>query len=92
MTYRGPDAAPASRIAPERRGPVVGRFCLSCGGVYPPHRSHHKGKPLHGKDHVASPCAHEGDEFAPGEPWWEPAVQVLPPPPEVEAEPAAAQG
>jgi hypothetical protein len=50
----------------------------------------HSGKPLYGKDHVSSPCAHEGDEFKPGETWWEPAVIVLPAPPgDGEAEAAA---
>lgn len=78
MSYRGPEAAPASRIADERRGRVVGRFCLSCGGVYSLHAAWHRGKPIHGKDHISSPCAHEGDPFTPGESWWEPAVEVLP--------------
>lgn len=84
MAYRGPDAAPASRIPEERRGPVVGRFCLTCGAVYPLHAGHHKGKAIHGKDHIAAPCAHEGEAFAEGEGWWEPAVSVIPPPPEPE--------
>lgn len=82
MVYRNPSAAPASQIPAARRGEVVGRLCKSCYESYPLHRSHHRGKPLHGKDHVASPCPHEGDEFVPGEGWWEPAVEVLPPPPE----------
>jgi hypothetical protein len=77
--YRVPEAAPASRIAAERRGPVVGRFCRACGNVYPKFRASHSGKPLYGKDHVASPCSHEGDEFGHGEDWWEAAVEVLPP-------------
>lgn len=84
MVYRGPKAAPAGRIAEERRGPVVGRFCLTCSFVYPLHAARHRGKPLHGKDHIASPCAHEGDLFGAGEGWWEPAVEVLPPPPSEE--------
>jgi hypothetical protein len=33
---------------------------------------------MYGKDHIAAPCAHEGEPFDPGEPWWEPAVEVLP--------------
>lgn len=82
MVYRNPDAAPASAIPPERRGAVVGSFCKVCYETYPLHRPHHSGKPLHGKDHVASPCAHEGGEFAPGADWWEPAVEVLPAPPQ----------
>jgi hypothetical protein len=81
MTYRNPEAAPASAIAPDRRGQVVGRFCKACWETYPPTRLRHRGKPLHGKDHVASPCAHEGDAFAAGADWWEPAVEVLPPAP-----------
>lgn len=80
MVYRNPEAAPAGRIATEQRGRVVGRFCHACGASYPLHRDRHKGKPLYGKDHVASPCAHEGEAFAVGEGWWESAVEVLPPP------------
>jgi hypothetical protein len=79
MSYRGPEAAPASRIPAERRGRVLGRFCLTCASVYPLHAGTHRGKPIHGKDHVASTCPHEGHAFTPGEPWWEPAVEVLPP-------------
>ncbi len=81
MTYRNPEAAPASAIPADRRGPVVGRICKVCWETYPLHRPRHRGKPLHGKDHVASPCAHEGDEFTPGADWWEPAVIVLRAPP-----------
>jgi hypothetical protein len=81
MAYRGPEAAPESSIPPERRGRVVGRFCRSCSAVYRLHGARHRGKPIHGKDHVASTCAHEGEEFSPGDPWWEPAVEVLPPAP-----------
>jgi hypothetical protein len=33
---------------------------------------------MYGKDHVAAPCAHEGDVFEPGAGWWEAAVLVLP--------------
>jgi len=90
MTYRAPQAAPESRLPAERRGKVLGRFCASCGSFYPLHRARHAGKPLLGKDHVASPCAHEGDAFAAGEGWWEPAVEVLPPPPAPGPEAAAA--
>ena len=78
--YRELEAAPRSRLAAERRGRVVGRFCHACGNFYPEQRAHHAGKPIYGKDHVASPCSHEGDAFAPGEDWWEPAVEVLPRP------------
>ncbi len=81
MVYRIPDAAPLSQIAEERRGREVGRFCLVCGSTYPLHRGRHTGKPVYGKDHIAAPCAHEGELFEPGAPWWEPAVEVLPPPP-----------
>jgi hypothetical protein len=80
MAYRGPQAAPESSLPPERRGRVVGRYCRTCASVYPLHAGAHRGKPVHGKDHVASTCACEGRPFAPGEPWWEPAVEVLPPP------------
>ncbi len=80
MVYRAPRAAPASTLAAERRGRVVGRFCGVCGSIYPRFASRHKGKPMYGKDHVASPCSHEDDEFLPGESWWEPAVEVLPAP------------
>lgn len=78
--YRNPDPAPASRVTPERRGAVLGKFCRACGTVYPKFRGRHAGKPLHGKDHIASPCSHEGDPFDPGADWWEPAVEVLPSP------------
>lgn len=78
MVYRLPRVAPASSLPEERRGKVAGRFCKSCGSVYPRFADRHKGKPMYGKDHVASPCSHEGDEFLPGEPWWEPALEVLP--------------
>jgi hypothetical protein len=88
MVYRNPEAAPESAIPPDRRGPVVGRICRSCYESYPLHRATHSGKPLHGNDHVASPCALQGDAFLPGEDWWEPAVLVMPPPVE-EAEAAA---
>jgi hypothetical protein len=33
---------------------------------------------MYGKDHISSTCAHEGEVFDPAEPWWEPAVEVLP--------------
>ena len=83
---RIPIAAPEGRIPLERRGAVVGRFCLDCGNVYPTSRGKHSGRPLHGRDHVAAPCLHEGDVFAAGEEWWQPAVEVLPPPTEPPAE------
>jgi hypothetical protein len=79
--YRVPQAAPASQLPPERRGPVVGRFCKACGAVYPKFRTRHSGKSLYGRDHIASPCTHEGEPFEPGDAWWEPAVQPLPAPP-----------
>ena len=90
--YRVPDPAPESQVAAERRGRVLGRFCRVCGSVYPIHRARHSGRPVYGKDHVASPCSHEGDVFEPGQQWWEPAVEVLAPPPPAEApgEPAGA--
>jgi hypothetical protein len=78
--YRNPHPAPRSRVPAERRGATLGRFCLGCGSVYPKYRARHAGKPLAGKDHVASPCLHEGEPFEPGASWWEPAVEVLPPP------------
>jgi hypothetical protein len=81
MVYRIPQAAPLSQIAEERRGRIVGRFCLTCGTIYPDHRGRHTGRPVYGRDHVAAPCAHEGELFEPGALWWEPAVEVLPPPP-----------
>jgi hypothetical protein len=80
MVYRKLDAAPASVLPEAQRGEVVGRFCKVCGEIYPLHRARHRGKPLYGKDHVASPCAHEGETFAAGADWWEPAMQILPAP------------
>jgi hypothetical protein len=80
MVYRVPPTAPESQIPPERRGPVLGSFCLVCATVYPLHRATHAGQPLYGRDHIASPCAHEGETFEPGATWWEPAVEVLPAP------------
>ncbi len=79
MVYRGSEAAPAGRVAEERRGRKVGRFCLSCGSVYPLFQLRHRGKPSFGKDHVSSTCAHEGQVFEAGADWWQPAVEVLPP-------------
>lgn len=78
MVYREPHAAPESQLPEARRGRTIGRFCLTCATIYPLHRNRHTGKPMYGKDHVAAPCAHEGDMFEPGAPWWEPAVEVLP--------------
>lgn len=77
--YRNPQTAPESQLAEERRGRVLGRYCRECSNFYPKFRARHSGKPLYGKDHVASPCSHEGDVFTEGEGWWEPAVEVLPP-------------
>ena len=78
MTYRRLRVAPAAAVEEARRGPVKGRFCRACGGVFSLHAASHRGKPVYGKDHVAAPCAHEGDEFEPGADWWEPAIEVLP--------------
>jgi hypothetical protein len=78
MVYREPHAAPESQIPEARRGRTIGRFCLTCASIYPLHRLRHAGKPMYGKDHVAAPCAHEGEVFEPGVGWWEPAVVVLP--------------
>ena len=78
MAYRLPRAAPASSLPEERRGPVVGRLCKSCGAIYPRFAGSHKGKPMYGKDHISTPGSHEGDAFADGETWWEPAVEALP--------------
>jgi len=80
MVFRAPRAAPQSRIPPERRGHIVGRFCHGCGQVYPLQRSLHTGDPISGRDHVASTCAYEGWAFEPGASWWEPAVELLPAP------------
>jgi hypothetical protein len=76
--YRSPDAAPASAVAENRRGATLGRFCRGCGGIYPLYREQHTGKALNGRDHVAPPCAHEGERFDDGDPWWEDAVKILP--------------
>lgn len=76
--YRTTMPAPVGRVPEERRGHEVGRFCLECGSVYPLHRARHTDRPIYGRDHVASPCAHEGEAFDPGEGWWQPAVEVLP--------------
>jgi hypothetical protein len=73
-------SAPASSLPPERRGRPVGRFCKGCLAVYPLLAARHAGRPEHGRDHVASTCSYEGRAFAPAADWWEPAVEVLPPP------------
>ncbi|HEX2645446.1 MAG TPA: hypothetical protein VHU81_20775 [Thermoanaerobaculia bacterium] len=78
MVYRQPHAIPRSQISEDRQGRTVGQFCKVCGTIYPLHRGRHTGKPMYGRDHIASPCAHEGDLFVPGADWWEPAVEVLP--------------
>lgn len=78
MVYRHPEAAPQSQLPEERRGRVVARFCRTCGSFYPMFRTAHAGKPTYGKDHISSPCAHEGEVFDPAYDWWEPAVEVLP--------------
>jgi len=76
--YRFPHAAPQSQIPEERQGRTIGQFCLVCGSIYPLHRKLHRDKAMYGRDHIASPCTHEGDEFEAGANWWEPAVEVLP--------------
>ncbi len=76
MTYRTAMPAPESRVPESRRGRRVGTFCLACGSVYPLHRAFHRGKPVYGRDHIASPCSHEGEPFEAGASWWEPAVEV----------------
>ena len=76
--YRAANGAPASTVDDSRRGAKLGRFCKSCGGIYPTYRQRHVGKSLNGKDHVAPPCAHEGEGFEDGAGWWEDAVRVLP--------------
>jgi hypothetical protein len=86
MTYRSSRPAPASRVAADRRGPVVGRYCLVCHAVYPNQRGFHRGRPVYGRDHVSSPCTYEGAELTDGAEWWEPAVEVLPAPAVVEPE------
>ena len=80
MVYHVLIPAPSSQLPEERRGRVLGRFCHGCNSVYPLHRGKHSGKPSYGRDHIASPCAHEGEPFEPGATWWELAVEVLPPP------------
>jgi hypothetical protein len=77
--HRQAPAAPQSSLPVERRGRVVGRFCHGCHEVYPEFARRHAGKPSHGRDHVASPCSHQGERFAEGAGWWEPAVEVLEP-------------
>jgi hypothetical protein len=78
MVYRFPHAAPQGQLPEERRGRTIGRFCKVCGSLYPLHRRMHRGKPMYGRDHIASPCSHEGDVFEEGAAWWEPGVEVLP--------------
>jgi hypothetical protein len=90
MVYRRPDVAPSGQLAVERRGRQIGIFCHGCGSVYPLHRSIHRGKPVYGKDHISSPCAHEGEAFDSGESWWEPAVEILPAPSAPAPEPSVA--
>jgi hypothetical protein len=71
----------------------MGHYCLICASLYPLHRATHTGRPVYGRDHIASPCTHEGDVFEPGASWWEPGVEVLPaaaaPPPGAAHQPAA---
>jgi len=76
--YRHIESAPASTVAEERRGAVVGRFCRSCRAIYPRLARRHAGKPVYGRDHLATTCVHEAEAFAEGAEWWEPAVELLP--------------
>ena len=76
--YRFPHAAPAEPAPRGAAGRTIGRFCLVCASIYPLHRKRHRGKAMYGRDHIASPCAHEGDVFEAGANWWEPAVEVVP--------------
>jgi hypothetical protein len=78
MVYRAPRAAPESQVPKEQRGRIVGKFCHACGSVYSLYSGSHSGKPIVGKDHVASPCVHEGEPFIESESWWERALEVLP--------------
>lgn len=95
MTYRVSAAAPASSLPEAQRGPVVGRYCFVCNQVFPTHRMRHVGRPVYGRDHIPSPCTHEGDAFgevpAASDPWWDWAVDVkpAPPPPSASAPPPA---
>jgi hypothetical protein len=91
MVFRAPKAAPASRLPPERRGAVIGRYCHGCNQVFPLQRAFHSGDPIYGRDHVASTCPYEGWRFEPGAASWEAAVEVLPAPPPP-AQSAAAAG
>jgi hypothetical protein len=90
MVFRAPKAAPASRVAAERRGHTIGRFCHGCNQTFPLQRRMHSGDPIQGRDHVASPCPYEGQPFEHGVSWWEPAVEVLPAAPAEAAQPAPA--
>ena len=76
--YRSANGAPVSAVDEGRRGARLGRFCRGCCGIYPLFRERHTGRPLHGRDHVSPPCAHEGERFEAGDGWWEDAVRVLP--------------
>jgi hypothetical protein len=90
MVYRVPPAAPESQVPPDRRGRVLGHYCLVCASLYPLHRAAHAGRPVYGRDHIASPCAHEGEVFKAGESWWEPGVEMLPAPAAAAAPPSSA--
>jgi hypothetical protein len=76
--FRMPHAAPESQVPEEKRGRTIGRFCLVCSTIFPLHRAKHSGKGMYGRDHVASPCAHEGEMFEAGADWWQPAVEIVP--------------
>lgn len=76
--YRHIPSAPASSLDPARRGQTVGLFCKGCHAIYPSLAPRHTGKPAYGKDHIVAPCSYEGQPFADGADWWEPAVELLP--------------
>ncbi len=75
--FRSVRPAPISRVPVEKQGAIVARYCKICRSFYPLYASRHAGKPLGGRDHVASPCSQEGRRFLEGEDWWEYAVEVL---------------
>jgi hypothetical protein len=75
--YRAVRSAPMSRVPADKQGARVARFCKVCRSFYPLHAARHVGKPLEGRDHIASPCTEEGRPFLPGEDWWEYAVELL---------------
>lgn len=76
MAYRQSEPAPEGLVPAERRGRRLGTYCRACTSFYPLHHAVHSGKPLYGKDHISSPCQHEGEAFEAGADWWEPAIEV----------------